>query len=314
MRAAIIADDLTGACDSAARAALAGWRPRVLLKGAQAGLDISVISTSTRNLAEESAAEAVTQAARALMARGVRPLFKKIDSVLRGPWAAEVAALSRVTAAEVVAVCPAFPACGRTVRGGVVYRHGETLGALAPALEAAGLGGAGPALVLGDAETEQDLASFVDSVAARGRGVLWVGSAGLARYAFGQRDWVPAPSPRVTRWLIVAGSSHPATLAQLEEARSAGLEVVEANLAAATVQPGLESGTALGLFFIGGYTAERAVRHLCAGALDVQGEALPGIALGRIVGGLADGLPFLSKSGGFGTAGAVVQAIQVLRP
>ncbi len=308
MRAGIIADDLTGACDSAARAACAGWRTRVVLNGSIAGSEITVVSTATRGLPAEQAAGLVAEAARSLIARGIRPLFKKIDSTLRGPWAEEVAALCRVTAPQIVAVCPAFPACERTVREGVAYCREEAIGVLAPALQAAGLGkqapGA-PALIIGDAESDADLAAFVQTVAARGGSVLWVGSAGLARFAFGQREQFAPPFPAVSRWLIVAGSNHPATLAQLDAARAAGLEV-SGKLPAAAPGPGF------GLFFIGGDTAERAVRLLKTAALDVYGEALPGVAAGRLISGVADGAAFLSKSGGFGGAQAILEAIAAI--
>ncbi len=308
MRAAIIADDLTGACDAAARAALAGWRVRVLLKGPLEGHDLSVVSTATRNHTPEQAGKAVAEAARALITRGIRPLFKKIDSTLRGPWAAEVAAQWQVTGAQVVAVCPAFPACGRIVRNGVVSCGGEAVGALAPALEAAGVAGDEVSVMIGNAETDADLADFVHSVAARGRSVLWVGSAGLARFAFGQGDYPGEPRPNAARWLVAAGSTHPATLDQVEAARAAGIEVVS------QIPDAFAPGASTGLFLIGGDTAERAVRHLEADALEVLGEVLPGVAVGRLLGGRADGVPFLSKAGGFGRPDTVVRAISLCRP
>lgn len=310
MRPAIIADDLTGACDAAARAALAGWQSRVLMdwECAAAG-DLLVISTATRNQSPEQAARVVTEAGRELIDRGAQPVFKKIDSTLRGPWAAEVAALRLVTEAELVAVAPAFPECGRVVRGGVVYCDGEPVGALAPALATAGIGDA----LIGDAESDRDLAAFAESVRGQGRSprrVLWVGSAGLARYAFGPvpSGHAPRPRPTAARWLVVAGSTHPSTLAQVDVLRQACLDVALAEVideVPGIIEPGV------GLFFIGGDTAERAVRALSVSALDVFGEVLPGVAVGRLVGGRADGVPFLSKAGGFGAPDTVLRALEV---
>ena len=236
MRPAIIADDLTGACDSAARAAMAGWRPLVLPAGVLGGTGpdsadsetgLVVVSTATRNQPRDRAAKAVGEVARALLARGVFPCFKKIDSTLRGPWAAEVASLREVIEAQVVAVAPAFPACGRIVRDGTVYADGELVGALAPALAAAGIGD----VLIQDAESDQELAAFVESVVQRRATVLWVGSAGLARFAFGQApagEQVRRPQTAAARWLIVAGSTHAATLVQVEAARAAGGDAVGA--------------------------------------------------------------------------------------
>ncbi len=314
MRPGIIADDLTGACDSAARAALAGWRPRVVLSCSAeesdpvaSDADLLVISTATRSRSPKQAAVVVAEAARAMIACGARPCFKKIDSTLRGPWAAEVAALRRVTEAKLVAVAPAFPDCGRVVRGGVVYSEGKRVGALTPALVAAGIRDA----IIGDAETDEHLAAFVESVKARGRSVLWVGSGGLARFAFGPGGNVArALQPAAARWLIIAGSKHPVTLAQMEAVRQAKQEAQgprEEMVAEAPER--IEPGT--GLFLIGGDTAARAVRALGARALDVLGEALPGVAVGKLVGGRADGASFLSKSGGFGAPDTVLRAVRL---
>lgn len=302
MRAAIVADDLTGACDSAARAALAGWRPRVLLNGIRSGPNISVVSTATRNSSPHDASDAVSEVARALLACAVRPLFKKIDSTLRGPWAAEVTALAAVTGAEVIAVCPAFPAVGRTVRDGVVYRDGEAVGELRGPLEAAGAV-SGHELLVGDAETEADISEFVSSVAALGRTVLWVGSAGLAEFAFGFRHSLPIALPRPKQWLIISGTNHSVARAQLEVARAAGLEIVVPDLRSRRIDPGT------GLFFIGGDSFARAAQRLRIAALDVVGESLPGIAVGTVVGGEADGCVFMSKSGAFGGARTVIEAV-----
>ena len=318
MRPAIIADDLTGACDSAARATRAGWRPLVLPAGmlggigpdsadSETGHTLVVVSTATRNRPPERAAKAVGEVARALLVRGVFPCFKKIDSTLRGPWAAEVAALRQVIGAKVVAVAPAFPACGRIVRDGTVYAEGEPVGALAPALATVGIGDA----LIQDAESDQELAAFVESVIQRRATVLWVGSAGLARFAFGQ---VPAgvqvrrPQTAAARWLIVAGSTHAATLAQVEAARAAGRDAVEAPVEVVNQVPkALERDT--GLFLVGGDTAEGAVGALEVEALEVFGEILPGVATGRLLGGRAHGVPFLSKAGGFGQPDALIRAI-----
>ena len=327
MRPAIIADDLTGACDSAARAALSGWRPLVLPAGGLAGSrpnpseagtghTLVVVSTATRNQPPEQAADAVAEVAGALLARGLFPCFKKMDSTLRGPWAAEVATLRQLIAAQVVAVAPAFPACGRMVRNGMVYADGKPVGALASALGAAGVCDA----LIQDVESDQDLAAFVESVTQRRTTVLWVGSAGLARFAFGSppageqvrelpppRSTPPTPT-KAARWLIVAGSTHAATLAQVEVARAAGRDAVGAVVEVVSQVPNaLERNT--GLFLVGGDTAEDAVGALQVEALEVSDEVLPGVAAGRLLGGRAHGVPFLSKAGGFGPGDALIRAI-----
>ena len=52
-------------------------------------------------------------------------MYKKIDSTLRGNWAAEVAALQPLAGVAIVA--PSFPATGRTLHEARVLVHGEPL-------------------------------------------------------------------------------------------------------------------------------------------------------------------------------------------
>jgi uncharacterized protein YgbK (DUF1537 family) len=132
----IIADDLSGAADCAIAFAGAGRRTVVTLdasgaKHADANVDANVdaasviaADTDTRRLAPQDAARRTAHAFNTLNAPG-RRLYKKIDSTLRGNWAAEVAALQPLAGLAIVA--PAFPATGRTLHRARVLVHGEPL-------------------------------------------------------------------------------------------------------------------------------------------------------------------------------------------
>jgi len=62
----------------------------------------------------------------------------------------------------------------------------------------------------------------------------------------------------------------------------------------------IQAGPVDGLFLSGGETAD-AVRRAAGGeAIELQREILPGLVLGRWVGGVADGLPVVTKAGAFG--------------
>src|ERR1700704_2323153 len=90
----ILADDLTGACDTGCLFAGAG-PVAVVISPIRAAHDRPVIAvdTETRPLPDAAAAGALRDAAAFLRARlGAGPVFKKIDSTMRGPVAAEVAA------------------------------------------------------------------------------------------------------------------------------------------------------------------------------------------------------------------------------
>ena len=137
----IIADDLTGATDSAATCAEYGMETIVLL-GDPPG-DIAVpetaealaIDANTRCLHAEDAAEITARIIRDYGASADRALlFKKVDSTLRGHLAAELAAALNARRAQVssdqrvvVVLAPAFPAQGRTTVRGRQMMRGKLL-------------------------------------------------------------------------------------------------------------------------------------------------------------------------------------------
>jgi uncharacterized protein YgbK (DUF1537 family) len=130
----ILADDLTGAADSAiafARRRLAArvvWgdaRPEDHLEASALAYDVA-----TRELDGALAARRHGEALHRLLQPGTS-LFKKIDSTLRGHPAEEIAAMLDVMLARVpklrVVLAPSFPATGRAVRDGQVWVHGVPL-------------------------------------------------------------------------------------------------------------------------------------------------------------------------------------------
>jgi len=117
----IIADDLTGAADTGAAFANAGWLTLVILDpNAQAPESgVLVISTESRGLAREEAGAQVRHAIHQIKnAADISFIYKKIDSTLRGHPGAELAATMDALGLEWALVAPAFPAQGRTTAGG----------------------------------------------------------------------------------------------------------------------------------------------------------------------------------------------------
>jgi uncharacterized protein YgbK (DUF1537 family) len=214
----IIADDLSGAADCAIGFASAGMQTVVTLDPLNDKADAQVIAadTDTRRLSPAQAAERTVAAFKALHQPGQR-LYKKIDSTLRGNWATEVAALQPLAGLAIVA--PAFPATGRTLRGGRVFVNGQPLettetwkleNADRPAdvdamLVTAGLSTAkldldtlrgnedalarhiaevarsGTQALIVDAQTEDDLLTLARLTASMNQPLFWIGSGGLAR-------------------------------------------------------------------------------------------------------------------------------------
>ncbi|WP_225335545.1 four-carbon acid sugar kinase family protein [Halomicrobium urmianum] len=119
---AVVADDLTGAMDTAQGFAARGYGTAVVVDPSAAGsagaLDepVVAINADSRYADPSAARDAVANAVTAAPARVV---YKKVDSTLRGNLVPEVEAALSASGAAVALVAPAFPATGRTTEGGV---------------------------------------------------------------------------------------------------------------------------------------------------------------------------------------------------
>ena len=192
-RLRLLADDLTGALDSAAElAGLCGpvpvaWRAAAWPDGSLA------LDTATREAGRDEAFARVQALAPALADADIA--YKKLDSLWRGQAAAELAACLAAGGWQHCVLAPAFPAQRRITRGGRVL-VGQADGCWAPApidpvaaLAAEGLQARPgrddaplpPGISLFDAETEDDLARIVALGAPLRAPVLWCGSGGFAR-------------------------------------------------------------------------------------------------------------------------------------
>ena len=205
VRHLIVADDLTGACDSAVAFAGRGLEVEVPLwsNGDPSSAGVCAVSTESRDIPEAAAMERVRAALSEVPATG--EVFKKIDSVLRGNTYAEIRAAVELFPSALVVMSPAYPVLGRTVKGGVLRIEDGTQKRaidLREGLHRSGIGdpvllpvGASQEklaagmheamrttsrLVLCDAEGEQDLQAAVTAARSLGCRVLWVGSGGLA--------------------------------------------------------------------------------------------------------------------------------------
>src|SRR5688572_2036391 len=129
----IVADDLSGAADSAIAFARRGLRTRILTRLARASdtnAEVLAFDADSRRLTPAGAAARHREAVQAFGAPGAR-VFKKIDSTLRGHPGAEIAAMLHALADfgrdSFGVLAPAFPAMGRTTREGRVFVHGKAL-------------------------------------------------------------------------------------------------------------------------------------------------------------------------------------------
>lgn len=128
----IVADDLTGGCDSGALFAGGGPVPLAVWPRALPAAAVGVVDTESRAIDGREAAARVRDAAgRAPAGR----FFKKIDSTLRGRIGAETEAMMETAGISTALLCPAFPAQGRVVAGGVLRVHGTPVTATAIAAD-----------------------------------------------------------------------------------------------------------------------------------------------------------------------------------
>lgn len=135
-RILVIADDLTGAADSAVAFAGHGLHTVVALGPviAEACAEVVSVDADTRRLSPRDAADETARLLRAHLSGCSAIVYKKIDSMMRGNIGEELAAVLETrrslasTLAPVVAVlAPAFPAMGRTTVTGQQLLRGQPL-------------------------------------------------------------------------------------------------------------------------------------------------------------------------------------------
>ena len=363
MRLTIIADDLTGACDTGALFCGRG-RVAVFIAPAHPGRDweVAAVDTESRALAPDAAARRVSAAGFRLggrLAAGV--VFKKIDSTLRGPIGAEVDALLSAAGRTAALLTPTFPAQHRTVRDGVLHVDGvpahqsaigsdpDYPGATSDVLEILSAQTARPlrhlpleevrgpgkelaraldrmdgGITVADAETDADLQALAGAARAR-PDLLLAGSAGLARAVTASLGYPPPPTslPAGRAWLVVAGSLHPATRAQIKLLADGGAATLwldadgaadpsslivalragrpaliasrlldrDTTRARVLIADRLADGAARTLAEVrptltcvtGGETAHALVRALGASHLELTGSPVSGLAVGELV-------------------------------
>src|SRR4051812_34652247 len=192
MLCAVIADDLTGACDSAVQFANVGLRTVVTLDGP---VDAAVVAYSTDSRDKPVVMPAIA---------GAPIVFKKIDSTLRGNTRAEILAALDAYGFDTAIVNPAFPEMGRIVENGWLRITTD------PTFQPIHL----PTFL---DDPRCIVADHLD--VDPGRRVLWCGSAGMAtalarKLGHGSPGELPNRTGPV---LFCIGSDHPVTLEQVRK-------------------------------------------------------------------------------------------------
>jgi uncharacterized protein YgbK (DUF1537 family) len=219
----LIADDLTGALDTAAQfTGRIGPLP-VLLDRMTAAPEASYALNLSCRDGNERTAVASTRDSLGCYS-GADVAFKKIDSLLRGHWAAELAEIVKSGRFRRIVLAPAVPAQGRLTRDGLQMLSQPSGGRALIKDVATELGrhrvsshGADGDVLLLDAESDAGLDAIVERYANESA-TLWCGAAGLAR-ALAQESR-RAARPLHQPHLVIVGSRHPVTLRQVEVFRA----------------------------------------------------------------------------------------------
>lgn len=344
MRILIIADDLTGALDSAVTLTGTGLRcvvarrPSDVAAALRREPGILAVNTASRE-GGAMAARAAVSAALDAVGRVPEIAFKKVDSRLKGHVADEVAVFAERSGRARALVAPAVPAQGRTVSGGFLTGTGVA----APIDVAAAVSVSGLPQTIPDTRNDGDLDTALESVS-DGSPALLVGAAGLAaavarRLAPGGRSAVTTVRGPI---LLAIGSHDPITLAQVERLAVRGGVAIEtapdgacraasngeaarllrlvpsdrgsfdAKAAgerfAAEVAQLFRSGGFGAVLACGGETADAILGALGQGVLEIEGEILPGVPVSTMVIG-EQRLQLVTKSGGFGAEDALVAVV-----
>lgn len=315
-----IADDLTGALEVGACFPGSVVTTDRIVSGVPHGPAL-VIDTETRHLPPSEAAAVVHETVLSALRFDPGLIYKKTDSTLRGNIAAEFRSLLRALPGRTLVYAPAYPEMGRTVTRGRLLVHGVPVhqsafafDTLNPALSSdIGALMEGIPLTILDGESSEDLATAASSIVqqnptpiAAGPGALGGALASCLRSAMGT-----APAlPRVSRCLVINGSTHPVSAQQIKFAQNFGCFDDEwiyftgagsgAGLARAAhtgeqVRKELDELRFEALIVFGGDTALGIHRALGSQDFYPRGEIAPGVPLSR-----CGDLFWITKAGGFG--------------
>jgi uncharacterized protein YgbK (DUF1537 family) len=236
----LIADDLTGACDTGVQFVHGGLSCRVELNPsnyrAPAMTDVVAFNTNSRGDTAAQCRRKVEDLAVGCSGVRANTIFKKVDSTLRGNVGEEVATALQAFKCEAAIVAPAFPAMRRLVRDGILYWADcsgsgqiDICGMLAQqgisrekliSMSSASRDpiGDGKQFFIMDSHSQRDLHFAVAVGTAISRRILWVGSAGLGIALAGRmarcesRKFVSTMTD--APMVFVIGSTHPASLRQ----------------------------------------------------------------------------------------------------
>mgnify|MGYP000132347029 CR=1 FL=1 len=260
IRLLIIADDFTGALDTAAQFSDFDIRMKVTLYENLTDddfyTDILVVDTETRHMSGSDAKRIVSELVFRAVSFGFEYIFKKTDSVLRGNVGAELEAVLNACGQKRLHFVPAYPQTGRTTLNGIQYVNGVPIAEsefrddpVDPVTESYIPGllkkqtflpitlitsdtpvpekpdSLSDGILVYDADSQQQMEKLADYLIKHGERLMagCAGMAGTLPLAFGLRKREKTTVPADEPVLVVCGSTNPVSVKQCKEAGKAGI-------------------------------------------------------------------------------------------
>lgn len=255
----IIADDFTGALDTGVQFAADGVAVRVVLYkwwnicGLEGFADVLVVDTETRHMHGRDAYHIVKEITRLAIETGIPYLYKKTDSALRGNIGSELTAMLHGSGRIRLHFIPAFPKMERVTKDGIHYidripvsesifgqdpfepvlesfvpdiiRRQSDVAVMMPEHDSQEKDQEMPAVVVYDAESDEEIAEIGKNLNNRGQLNMTAGCAGFAAILpdiLGLKGFRPSVYRRKEHFLVACGSVNPITVKQLDEAEKSG--------------------------------------------------------------------------------------------
>lgn len=257
----IIADDFTGALDTAVQFASSGAKTRVVMdvnyhiEDIDAQVEVLVINAETRHMSSDKAYETVYKISKHANEKRIPYIFKKTDSALRGNIGSELEAVLSASGGANLHFIPALPRANRITKRGVHFIDGLPVAEsvfgkdpFEPVVDSDikriiqiqsdakviivenndfEFECEGGAIVVYDVETDEDIYEIVDRLDKKDQLRLMAGCAGLASVLprlLGLAGDKKDTYGLADKFLVACGSVNPITRAQLDYAEKNGFE------------------------------------------------------------------------------------------
>lgn len=254
----VIADDFTGALDTGVQfkakdSLVLIYQPGdgTIRETMKRNIQVLVIDAETRHLSPKDAYDTVFAITSMAVELGIRYIYKKTDSGMRGNIGSELAAFYDASGGRNIHFLPAFPQMGRTTQNGVHYIDGVPVSQSifgqdlfepvrhSDIREIIGEQSAVPVSLMGetvsreppkgilvyDSTTEVGMARLAARLKEEGQLYLMAGCAGFAGILFDQLGIQPRENALPAfekRLLTICGSINSVTAGQLDYAAAAG--------------------------------------------------------------------------------------------